>query len=120
MGKPAEGVLRGDGGQGGGDGGKQIGMVAGLGFAKKSLELAPHHFDGIEIRGVRWKETHLGFGLCDQFKCTFVFMGAEVVHDDDVSGLKGGNEYLADIGVEDLGVGRALDGHASGGAVQPH
>ena len=50
MDKPTEGVLRGDGGQGGGDGSKQIGMVAGLGFAKKSLEFAPHHFDGIEIR----------------------------------------------------------------------
>lgn len=50
MGKPAEGILRGDGAQGGGDGGEQIGVIAGLGFSEERLYLAPHQFDGIEVR----------------------------------------------------------------------
>lgn len=40
-------------------------------------------------------------------------MAAEVVHDDDVSGLECGNEELLDIGGEELAVDRAVE-HAGG------
>jgi len=51
--------------QGGGDGVKQVGTSAGLGFAKEGFDPAPHHLDGIEVRGVGRKEAHLGTDLLD-------------------------------------------------------
>jgi len=63
--EPTGGILRGDGGQGGEDGGKQVGTSAGLGFAKEGFDLAPHHLDRIEVRGVVRKEAHLGTDLLD-------------------------------------------------------
>jgi len=95
-------------------------MVAGLGFAEEGLHLAPHHLDGVEVGGVGGKEADFGAELFDQGEGAFVFMGTEVVHDDDVARTQRGDKHLAHIGVEDLGVGRSLDGHAGGGAIQPH
>ena len=52
---------------------------------------------GVEIRQVGWQEASLRSDLCDQFKGSFVFVGTEVVHDDDVSGAKGWHKNLAEI-----------------------
>ena len=120
MGRPTEGIVGCDGVQSGGDRGEQVGMVACLGFAKEGLYLAPHHLDRVEVGGVGGKKADMGTGVFDQSEGEFIFMGAEVVHDDDVAVTQRGDEHFAHVCLEDLGVGRALDGHASGGAVQSH
>lgn len=65
------------------DGLEEVGVGASLGLAQKGLHFAPHHFDGIEVRGVGGQETNFGSGLPDEFEGLVVFMGPEVVQDDD-------------------------------------
>lgn len=77
MGKPAEGVLGSDGGEGGGDGGEQVRVVAGLGLAKEGLHFAPHQLDGVEVGRVGGKESDFGADGFDQGQSALVFMGAE-------------------------------------------
>lgn len=95
-------------------------MGAGLGLAEEGLHLAPHHFDGVQIGGVSGQEADLGPGFGNQCQRAVVFVGAEVVHDDDVSGSERRHQHFAHVGLEDLGVGRSLDGHAGAGPVQAH
>ena len=46
-------------------------------------------------------------------------MSGEVVTDDDVAGLEGGAEHLADIFAEDQGIRGPWDDQASGLAIEP-
>lgn len=73
-----------------GDGFEQIGVGAGLRLAQEGLHLAPHHFDGVEVRGVGRQETGFGTGLPDQLKGKLIFVGAEDVEDDDIAGRSTG------------------------------
>ena len=59
-------------------------------------------------------------GGLDQSRGPFVLMRSEVVHDDDVAWTQSGTEDGTNVGVEDLGVGRSVDRHASRAAIQPH
>jgi len=95
-------------------------VVSCLRLAKKSLQLAPHHFYRVEVWGVGRQEAHLSLGLLDQAQGVFAFVGAEVVHDNDICWAERGDEDLAHIGMEDLGIGGPLNSHAGGGTIQPH
>lgn len=90
------------------------------GFAKQGLDFAPHHFDGIEIRGIRWQEESLSARLGNELEGLLVFVWRQVVHDDDVAWAKEGEEDIVHISLEDTGVGWAFDGHCGGGSVKAH
>ena len=56
MGKPIPGILGGDAPQSASDGFDKCGLGPRLGAAQGGFELAPHLFDGIELRRVGWQE----------------------------------------------------------------
>lgn len=111
-GKPTEDVLGRDGVEGGGDGDEQVWMVSSLGFSKACLHIAPQNLARIEVGRVAGQESGFRAGLFDQGKGALVFVGSEIVYYHNVARSKRGDEYLADIGLKDLGVRGALDGHA--------
>lgn len=95
-------------------------MGAGLGFAEQSFDLAPHHFDGVEVGRIGRQEPDLRAHLPNEFEGLFVLVCAQVVEDDDVAGPQGRPQDFADVGLEDLRVGRPLDRHAGTGPIQPN
>ena len=66
------------------------------------------------------EEADLGSGLGNERQRAVVFVGAQVVRDDDIPRPERRDQHFAHIGVEDLGVGRSFDGQAGAGLVQPH
>ena len=118
MGKPAFGVIGRDGGEGVGDRLQEGGLGACFGGAQESFDLAPHQFDGVQIRRVGGQKPGLRTDGGDQSEGGFVFMGPEIVQHDDVARAQGRHEDFPHVGLEDLGVGRPFDGHAGARAVQ--
>ena len=80
-------------------------MVSSSGFAKQGLDFAPHHFDGIEIRGIRRQEESLSARLGNELEGLLVFVWRQVVHDDDVAWAKVWEAEIVHISLEDTGVG---------------
>ena len=70
------------------------------------LELGEHLFDRVEIRGVLGQEEQLGTGGADRLAYGLALVTAEIVDDDDIAGLQGGDENLLDVSAE----ARAIDG----------
>jgi hypothetical protein len=73
------------------------------------FEFGKHLFDGIEVRRVFREEEQLGAGRTDGLTNGSGLVAAEIVHDDDVAGLEGGDEDLFNIDPEPLAVDRAVD-----------
>jgi hypothetical protein len=82
-------------------------------FFEERLELGEELLDRVEVGAVGRQEEQLGAGLADCLAHGAPFVAAEIVHDDDVAGLQGGNEELLDIGEEASAVDRPVD-HAGG------
>jgi len=80
-----------------------------IGFAQQGLELGEDLFDWIEIGRVAGQEEQLGAGSADQAAHGFTLVAAEIVHDDDVTGVEGRHEELFDIGAETGAVNRSVD-----------
>jgi hypothetical protein len=120
MGKPIPGILGGDAPQSASDGFDKCGLGPRLGAAQGGFELAPHLFNGIELRRVGWQEEDLGSGASDQRESRFAFMRAEVVHDDHIALAQGWAQNTAHIRPENLSIGGPFNGHTGGGAVQAH
>ena len=76
------------------------------GAAQKMLQLGEHLFDRVEIGGVFGQEEQLGAGGADRLAYGLAFVTAEIVDDDDIAGLQGGDENLLDVSAE----ARAIDG----------
>ena len=93
-------------------------MGAGLCTAEPLFDFAPHLFDGVEVRGVGWKEKHLGSGLFYQGESLFAFVGSKVIHHHDVSLAQGGTKDPTDILPEHLCVGGSFNSHAGIGTIQ--
>lgn len=74
----------------------------------------------MEVRGVVGQKARLRAGLPDQREGQFVFVGPEVVEDNDAATPELRHEDYPYICLEDLDVGRSFDGYTRGGAVQTH
>lgn len=62
---------------------------SGLGTAQELFDLAPHFFDGIEVRRISRQKDGFGSHLTNKFKGVIVFMGGKIVHDHQISGPEG-------------------------------
>jgi hypothetical protein len=93
--------------------------VSGFGSAPQCLYLAPHLFDGIEVWGVGRKETDLRPGQGDQGEGLCILVRGKIIHDDPIARAQRRAQNLADLSLEHLGVGGAIDGHAGRRTIQP-
>jgi len=84
--------------------GEVLGGACG-GFAQEVFELGKDLLDRVEVGRVFRQEQQFGAGRADEPAHGFAFVAAEIVHDDDVARLQGGEENLLDIGLK----GRAVD-----------
>src|SRR6266536_1105047 len=69
-------------------------------FSQQVFELGKDLFDGVQVRRVFWQEEQLITGRANELAHGFAFVAAEIVDDDDVTGLQGGDEDLLDLGPE--------------------
>lgn len=90
--------------------------VAFLGHAHPVFDLGEGLFDGIEVGGIGRQEPEPGTDGFDGVADGLGFVTAQVVHDDDVSGLEGLDEKLFDISQEAHAVDRAVE---DAGCCQP-
>lgn len=91
---------------------------SGLLAPQRGLDLAPHLFDGIEIGRVGGQELDARADGGDEVDGGLVFVGTEVVHDNDIAGAKHRQKHLANIGTKDFRIGCSFDGHRSRGPIQ--
>src|SRR6266699_1924385 len=77
-------------------------------FSQQVFELGKDLFDGVQVRRVFRQEEQLGAGRANELAHGFAFVAAEIVDDDDVVGLQGGDEDLLDVGPEALPVDWAV------------
>ena len=82
-------------------------------FAQQRFELTERLLDGIEIGRVLGEVAECRSDGFDGFGDTVDLVSGDIVHDDDVAGLKGGRETLFDVGEEGLSVHRPLDDEGS-------
>src|SRR6266540_1608351 len=87
-------------------------------LAEQRLQLAPRELDRIQVRRVRRQVQHASAGGVDEPADVGRLVGADVVEHDDVAGLQLAEEDALEEGLEDLGVGRAFDGHHGADAVE--
>lgn len=80
-----------------------------LGLTEPVLELCEGLLDGVEIRTVGWQENELGVGASDSTAHLLALVTAEIVEDDNIAGLEGGDQELLDVGTELLAVDRAIE-----------
>src|SRR5262249_1410457 len=73
-------------------------------FAQQVLEFGEDLFDRVQVGGVFWQEDELGAGRAGESAHGFALVAAEIVHDDDVAWLQGGDEDALDISSEVLAI----------------
>ena len=93
-------------GEGCAEGGDEILGCPYLGATQERLDLAPHLFNGVEVRGVGGKEDGLGTCGGDEGERRLAFVRGEVVHDDQIAGPQRRVEHFGDVGAEDFRVRR--------------
>jgi len=120
MGKPIEGVLRGDGCQRPPKGFQQRVRRSRLQAPQRVFNFAPHLLYRIKVRGIGRQEENLCAPLSDQAKSGLAFVRGQVVHNNQVPRPQEGGQYLLDIDAEDFRVRRAFDGHAGSRTIHPH
>ena len=106
--------------EGASDGCDQGFMGSGLGTAEIPFDLAPHFFDGIEIRGIGRQKQDLSPGLGDQGQCLIVFVRGQVIHHHQISRPEGRTQHFPNIGLEHFRVSRPVDGQTGRGPVHPN
>jgi len=80
-----------------------------LGLSHPMLDLGEGLLDGVEVGRVGRQEPEPGAGCLDEVADSGGFVGAEIVHDDNVTGLEHGHQLLLDIGPEALSVDRPVE-----------
>lgn len=92
--------------------------VARAGSAEKGFELREGLLDGIEIRTVGRQKPQLRAGRLDQALHLWLFVGRQIIEDDDLTGPQHRDEHLLRVGeergivdgpVEDSGRRQAID-----------
>jgi len=95
-------------------------FVLAPGRAKVLFDLRPGFFDGIEIGRVGRQIEHFRSPRLDPFAHPVDLVRTEVVHHHHVAGSERGAQDMFDVGEEDIGVGRFLDGHRRIDSAQTH
>ena len=88
-----------------------------LGVAHPVLDLGEGLLDRIEVRRIGWEIPKACTGCADHLANGVGFVGAKIVHDDDIARLKDRHELLFDIGPEALPIDRPVEDARSGQAV---
>ena len=84
------------------------------------LEFAPCLFDRVEVRRVGRQVEQRSPARLDPLAYAVDLVGAEVVHDDDMTWPQLGAQHLIEVGEEDFTVGGRLDGHGGQHAAVVH
>ena len=80
-------------------------------FFEQGFELGEHHFDWVEVRGVRRQIADGGTDPFDGCAHGVVLMAAEIVSNDDISGVQCRTEALAHVDEEGVFVHGAVEHH---------
>jgi len=86
---------------------------------EEGLQFGERLFDRIEVRTVWWEKSQERPGLLNRHADFGLFVGGEVVEDDDVAGAQCGHQYLLDVRAERGVVDRSIEhgcGRQFGGA----
>lgn len=91
----------------------ESGDRTGLERAQLLFDLCPAFFDRVEVWRVGRQVTERGAGLFDEFPDTVHFMGSQIVHDDQLTGLQLRTQDVFQISPEDIAIGGCFDRHCS-------
>jgi len=91
----------------------ESGDGTGLERAQLLFDLCPALFNRVKVRRVRRQVTEGGAGLFNEFPDTIDFMGSQIVHDDQLTGLQLRTQDVLEISPEDIAVGGRFDRHRS-------
>ena len=111
--KVGGGVLRSEGSEGISEGVLQRGEGSGLQHAQTLFELCPAFLDRVEVGRIGWQIEQRRSGLANAFGNTIHLMGAQVVHDDDLTGPELRAQYVIQVSQEDVSVGCRFNRHNS-------
>ena len=92
---------------------------AGSDALEEGIELGEGHFNGIEVGAVGRQEAQLGADLFVGLAHGGWFVGGQIVHDDDVTGLEGRDETLLHIGEKGRAVHGAVEDRGGCHALEP-
>ena len=73
------------------------------------LKLGKDLLDWVQVRGVFGQQEKLGARCSHELAHGFALVAAEIVHDDDIPRLQGGDEDLLDVNSEGLAVDRTIE-----------
>ena len=90
---------------------------AGVGFAQQGLQRGKYLLDRIEVGRIAGQVEQLGAGGSDQAAHSVALVAAQIIHDDNVARVQGGDEELLDIGAKADAVDRPDDNARRGDAV---
>src|SRR5215204_6140537 len=76
---------------------------------RRCLSLAKTCSIGFKSGEIFWQEDQLGAGRADELAYGFALVAAEIVHDDDVARLQGGDEDPLDVSSEVFAVDWAIE-----------
>src|SRR5258707_3098032 len=79
------------------------------GFAQQVLEFGEYLLDRVQVGRIFRQKEELCANRADECPHDFTFVAAEIVHDDDVTGLQGREQNLLDVNCEALTVDRAIE-----------
>jgi len=97
-----------------GNGGEELFQVSRRFAPQMCFEFCKGQFDGIEVRTVRWQVAKLNSLGLEQRRHPVNFVRGEIIQDQRVSGLQGGQEHFLEVSQEDFGVHRAVNQKRSG------
>lgn len=101
------------------DGLVDIAERAWLSLTEPVLELCEGLLDGIEVRAVGRQEEAVSTGVTEGLADGFGFVAAEIVEDDDIAVLEGGDQEALDVGEELLAVDRPVEEAGRVDAAEP-
>jgi len=100
MSKPSVNILRRNGKQSLFEGFEQIAKGSGLETTQAGLDLRPRPFNGIKVGRVRWQKDQVGATRLDQLLQPGDFVSGEIVHEQNITGLKSRDNTLLDITIK--------------------
>ena len=107
------GILGRNGGERFGESVLEGGDGTGLECAQLLFDLCPALFDWVKVGRVGRQVTERGSGLFNEFPHAVHFMGSQIVHDDQLTGLQLRTQDVFQISPEDIAIGGRFDRHRS-------
>lgn len=89
-------------------------------LAQDGFDFAPHPLNGIEVWAVWRQKGDARASLGNKVESFFVFVGLEVIENNDVAGAQRRSQEITHVGAKIIGVGSSREGRVSGGTVAAH